>query len=152
MSNDTIIIGRFQSQPFGALLQDETVPCAVHYGTAWLLCCLIVGIQTSGIFFSMSQLMLLGWVIMWIAFYLKNLKLNRARKWIIVVCKYRCIYITGWPFEAYYLKFNKCLAEIYVSRVSSVNRPFYSCGLGARAFDRTWGWGCPCFDTNLILL
>ena len=30
------------------------------------------------------------------------------------------------------------------------NRPFYSCGLGALAFDRTWGWSWPCFDTNLI--
>ena len=30
------------------------------------------------------------------------------------------------------------------------NRPFYSCGLRALAFERTWGWGWPCFDTNLI--
>ena len=30
--------------------------------------------------------------------YIKNLKLNLARKRFIVVCKYRCIDITGWPF------------------------------------------------------
>ena len=28
--------------------------------------------------------------------------------------------------------------------------PFYSRGLGVLAFESTWGWGWPCFDTNLL--
>ena len=30
------------------------------------------------------------------------------------------------------------------------NRPFYSCGLSTLAFEWTWGWRWPCFDTNLL--
>ena len=26
---------------------------------------------------------------------------------------------------------------------------FYSCGLSVLAFKRMWGWGWPCFDTNM---
>ena len=30
------------------------------------------------------------------------------------------------------------------------NSPFYSCGLGILAFEGTWGWSWPCFDTTLL--
>ena len=32
----------------------------------------------------------------------------------------------------------------------SLNKPFYSRGLSALAFEWMWGWRWPCFDTNLI--
>ena len=31
-----------------------------------------------------------------------------------------------------------------------LNRPFYSCGFSTLASEWTWGWDCPCFDTNLF--
>ena len=49
------------------LLEEETLSSAVHYGTYRLLCCLIVGIRTSGISIPMFLLTSLGWSLMWIA-------------------------------------------------------------------------------------
>lgn len=124
MSNDTIMIGRCQSEAFLTLLQDETVLWAVHCGTAWLQCCLMVGINTSGSFFSTLPLMLWGWLAMWIALQ-KKLKTEprpKADNSNMLVPFYLHY---GMAFSRHiFFKIHKFLAEICVSRVSSVNVSF----------------------------
>ena len=60
----TALIGAFRS----LLFTQWFAPLAVRCHTALLLLCfLVVGIHTSGIFIPLSLLMLLGWSLMWIA-------------------------------------------------------------------------------------
>ena len=63
-------------------------PCssAICFGTSRLLCCLIVGIHTSGISISLSLLMLLGWSLMWITPNPKRAPVKLTSPWTFKPC------------------------------------------------------------------
>ena len=67
VSQNSLMVGGFQSKAFLALWEEVTDPSAVRCGGNRLSCCLIVGIHTSGISIPLSLLMLLGWSLIWIA-------------------------------------------------------------------------------------
>ena len=60
-------LGGFRSKALLALWEEEPDPSAVRCGTGRLSCCLSVGIHDSGISIPLTQLILLGWSLLWIA-------------------------------------------------------------------------------------
>ena len=67
VSRTSLMVGGFRCKAILVLSEEETVPSAVPCRSNRLLCCLIVGIHSSGISVPLSLLMLLGWSLMWIA-------------------------------------------------------------------------------------
>ena len=67
VSQMLLTVGGFRSKALLVFSEEETDPSAVRCGRDRQLCCLIVGVHTSGISVPLSLLMLLGWSLMSIA-------------------------------------------------------------------------------------